>query len=333
MRTLLAFAITSLIGAACGTSEPVPDAGDPTPLSDADGSTDPGDAPSDLSSDPEDGTADAQPVDGSGADVEPDLVDTGDTTEDAVGDSGEDAPADVVEDAGDAADDAAADTDADADPRDVSDADAPGDVAGAPICAADDFGFPPIEDACTTDLDCAAVLHQVDCCGTEEAIGISTGWAAAFAGIEARCRDEYYRCRCATRPTRAQDGNVLTEDATLGVSCLAGRCRTHVSGVDPVDCAGARPAVFPEFDRSCSEASDCALVTHQTDCCGNSAIWGISAGEVGRFEAAETECRAEYPACDCPARQPVTDAGTVAADPDTVELMCRDRRCFSFVPL
>ena len=74
-------------------------------------------------------------------------------------------------------------------------------------------------------------------------------------------------------------------------------------------CEVACPATFPDFDDACTQDADCVVAFHQTDCCGNSAAWGIATGEKAGFDAAETICKGQYPACGCPAMAPVADDG------------------------
>jgi hypothetical protein len=62
---------------------------------------------------------------------------------------------------------------------------------------------------------------------------------------------------------------------------------------DPIMC----PGVFPTFDKSCGDISECAIAIHTTDCCGNSVAIGINAAELADFEAAEAICDSQYPPC------------------------------------
>ena len=281
------------------------------------------DAPEDVP--PPDTAEDAPPADDPASDSADDVVE-----DDVPDDTAEDAPtADLPEDVPPSPD-IVEDTPPDAPPADTHDAP---DLPPGPYCGADDAEFPEFDDECSRPDDCAAVLHQIDCCGTEAAIGINAGELAAFEAAEAICREGYPRCRCATRPTEAQDGRIVRDMADLGVTCRDGACRTFVARSDEVDCTATHDSTFPEFDRSCEEEDDCEIVLHQTDCCGNQRIIGINEAETGRFEAAEAECRSEYPGCGCPASAPVTDAGIAAWDLETVEVMCRDEACFTFVPI
>lgn len=69
-------------------------------------------------------------------------------------------------------------------------------------------------------------------------------------------------------------------------------------GANAVSCTG-RVGTFPDFDRSCSSASDCVLVAHTTSCCGSTLVMAIASTESAAFARAEATCDAEYPACGC----------------------------------
>jgi hypothetical protein len=71
-------------------------------------------------------------------------------------------------------------------------------------------------------------------------------------------------------------------------------------------------------------------VIHQTDCCGNSAAWGINDAEVEDFEAAEAICSGMYPECDCPAMPPLADDGNNGTL-DELGVDCVEGACMTFV--
>ena len=112
-------------------------------------------------------------------------------------------------------------------------------------------------------------------------------------------------------------------------------------GTPSVD-AGADPQVqtftcsagavtFPPLDKSCTTASDCILVIHQTDCCGNQRGLGIVASQRAAFEAAEAVCRPMYPRCGCPTRGILCDDERWTFGADMVGVACRAGRCTTFV--
>jgi hypothetical protein len=99
-------------------------------------------------------------------------------------------------------------------------------------------GSTPLVDvprACAVAADCVVADHQIDCCGTHVVTGIRADADALFQPAEARCRDSYGDCKCATRVTVADDGSSQTADTTAAVSCQAGRCVTRFV---PTQCSG-----------------------------------------------------------------------------------------------
>lgn len=103
-----------------------------------------------------------------------------------------------------------------------------------------------------------------------------------------------------------------------------------VSDARSVSCVGA-DRWFPTFDRTCVQAADCVLVLHQADCCGTTLALGIGAGQQAAFDAAEAQCRAQYPLCDCAPAPTVADDGLTATDPASLGVACRAGRCTSIV--
>lgn len=81
------------------------------------------------------------------------------------------------------------------------------------------------------------------------------------------------------------------------------------TGDNAISCVGTMPH-FPEFDRSCSTASDCSLVAHTTNCCGTRLAMAIAASATPAFDSAESICDAQYPACGCAAQGVQVEDGT-----------------------
>jgi hypothetical protein len=98
------------------------------------------------------------------------------------------------------------------------------------------------------------------------------------------------------------------------------------AGSDIVMC-GASEVVFPTFDRSCVDETDCYVAVHQIDCCGTFIATGIAAGESARFDAAEMVCQAMYPRCRCLARPTMADDGTTSTGVGEATLQCIDSIC------
>jgi hypothetical protein len=106
----------------------------------------------------------------------------------------------------------------------------------------------------------------------------------------------------------------------------------HGNGTgDDVQC-GTSPVVFPEFDKSCGNDDDCALVFHTIDCCGTGEAWGINEGEVEAFEAAEAICDSQYPGCGCPAGPTEAEDGNTGMSPGDFAVRCNGGTCMSYVP-
>ena len=98
-----------------------------------------------------------------------------------------------------------------------------------------------------------------------------------------------------------------------------------------VQCS-TEPIVFPEFDKSCGNEADCALVFHTINCCGTDVAWGINADEVPAFEAAEAICDSQYPGCGCPAQATEAEDGNTSWDPNDFAVQCDGGTCMSYVP-
>lgn len=101
----------------------------------------------------------------------------------------------------------------------------------APICDVDPIVA--FDTACVRDTDCALVFHQLDCCGSLAALGISTSDWARFNANEAACRTQQDACECAPMSTTTQDGASSEDFARLGAHCLAGQCRSRLIDDEP----------------------------------------------------------------------------------------------------
>jgi len=86
------------------------------------------------------------------------------------------------------------------------------------------------------------------------------------------------------------------------------------------------------LDRSCTTAADCFAGAHTTDCCGNGHFIGFRTSEQARFQKLEMECDATYPACGCPAEQPIADDGSRLAFNQQAGVTCLQGKCTTFVP-
>jgi hypothetical protein len=104
------------------------------------------------------------------------------------------------------------------------------DTTGAPaiVCGGDMPFFPEFDRTCAEPADCALGFHQVDCCGSLAALGISADAAKLFAEAEAECVMQYPQCDCLSKPTVADDGNSSPDNNAIQVGCIAGQCRSFV---------------------------------------------------------------------------------------------------------
>jgi hypothetical protein len=84
--------------------------------------------------------------------------------------------------------------------------------------------FPVFGRTCLDDGDCFVGLHQIDCCGTRAALGLSTTEREAFFAAEGACSSMYPACGCPEGETSADDGSSCFE--TPVVHCDGGGCVT-----------------------------------------------------------------------------------------------------------
>lgn len=96
------------------------------------------------------------------------------------------------------------------------------------VCGGDMPYFPAFDRSCAATTDCALVLHQLDCCGSLAALGISGDAAPLFAAAEAECAMQYPDCDCLAQPTTADDGNSSPDINAIEVGCVDGQCRSFV---------------------------------------------------------------------------------------------------------
>ena len=71
---------------------------------------------------------------------------------------------------------------------------------------------------------------------------------------------------------------------------------------------------------------------HTSNCCGQVEFVGIRASEQTRYQALEAQCVVTYPACGCPAQQPLTDDGSRLRFDDVAGVACVQGTCTTFVP-
>jgi hypothetical protein len=94
----------------------------------------------------------------------------------------------------------------------------------------------------------------------------------------------------------------------------------------PID-VQAPPACFndtvPDTFKACDASADCALETHQTDCCGAHQYLGVNKAFASDFLGCETVWDRRLPDCGCiVAGANTTDDGQVVKDPAAVAVNC-----------
>lgn len=204
-------------------------------------------------------------------------------------------------------------------------------------CAADTDPPPPCapptacpcsgldERSCDASSSCHPVYESQNNCGCAPA-GCCTRFSFCADNAQADCSGVNLACR------RVQPYCEPPFVVSYTGSCYEGCVRQSDCAPEPVICSGPGAPRFPTFDKSCVADRECVVVTHQTDCCGNSEAIGVNAGQQMSFDDAERICRSQYPACGCPARPPVAEDGQSANDPSRIAVSCRGGQCTSYVP-
>lgn len=104
-----------------------------------------------------------------------------------------------------------------------------GETTGGEIqCGGEDPKFPEFDRTCASPDDCAVVFHQIDCCGSTAALGISVDASKPFAEAEAVCVGQFPACECAAQPPIADDGESAEDPAQIAVTCTDGQCQSFV---------------------------------------------------------------------------------------------------------
>ena len=94
-------------------------------------------------------------------------------------------------------------------------------------CESGGATFPLLDKSCSVASDCFVAVHQINCCGTQTAIGLNASSQSAFSSAETQCSGAYPGCGCAQFPTTAEDGR--SEDmGAIQVDCRSGQCFTFV---------------------------------------------------------------------------------------------------------
>jgi hypothetical protein len=86
------------------------------------------------------------------------------------------------------------------------------------------------------------------------------------------------------------------------------------------ECTGFPTSGYPT---NATAVTNCAGMTHQTDCCGARRVFGINHGARTTLCPAETTCRAQYPAqATCGTTTITTDTGETTTIIDNVRVRC-----------
>jgi hypothetical protein len=85
--------------------------------------------------------------------------------------------------------------------------------------------FPMFDKGCTNTDSCVFGMHQISCCGSQEAIGFNHAQLAAFTAAEAAWEATCGACGCPAALPLAEDGKMCMQ-ANITVSCDNGRCTT-----------------------------------------------------------------------------------------------------------
>jgi len=151
-------------------------------------------------------------------------------------------------------------------PADLGPSDAPADGPVSTLTCGPARPFPSFGRACASSADCAAVVHQSDCCGTMVAIGIRASERAQFEASEQACRATYPLCMCAPRQLQADDGSLLRDDKEMAVACRAGVCTSYRVGCGAPCSAGMSCFGCPEGPQT---AFRCSHVCANDGNCGD----------------------------------------------------------------
>ena len=91
-------------------------------------------------------------------------------------------------------------------------------------CAEKPPKFPAFDKNCSDASDCVVVAHQIDCCGTEVAQGISKSEQAGFDAAEKTCRGQFPTCQCAPQALTTDEGQTAKSISEVQVKCRGSVC-------------------------------------------------------------------------------------------------------------
>ncbi len=99
-------------------------------------------------------------------------------------------------------------------------------VPGAkPTCTPQGLQEPQPVKGCVTASDCDFAMTTVDCCGSQEFVGIAAFAKKAYDVEQQKCAAGMAICNCMPKPTTLEDGKTLTTTA-VPLACVNGSCLT-----------------------------------------------------------------------------------------------------------
>ncbi|MEY3015399.1 MAG: hypothetical protein RIT45_4134 [Pseudomonadota bacterium] len=97
---------------------------------------------------------------------------------------------------------------------------------GKPVCSENGMTAPKPPKACGKTSDCAIAMKTIDCCGSQQAVGVAKFAKDAFEKAEFSCSNGMAVCDCAPKPLQFEDG-LSGGDGLMAVQCEDGLCQTY----------------------------------------------------------------------------------------------------------
>ncbi len=94
-----------------------------------------------------------------------------------------------------------------------------------PTCTPQGLQEPKPVKSCTSVADCDFSMETLDCCGSQEFVGIAKFAKKGFDAEEQKCAMSIAVCDCMPKPTTLEDGKTLTTNA-VPLACVNGACMT-----------------------------------------------------------------------------------------------------------
>jgi hypothetical protein len=117
-------------------------------------------------------------------------------------------------------------------------------------------------------------------------------------------------CGGTTQPGTYSDASVVDASNDVAIDTLArdeGQSDAVADAVQACfDDAGTMPT---SAFKTCHADGDCTYFTHQTDCCGDTTLTGVSKSALAHVVTCETLWDKHFPACGCAEGPPKTEDG------------------------